>query len=82
MFQIAVTFCLGEGEKDVMEGGVNGFGREHGNKHAKPMKVEGSEDMPRELGQVHAKRDLRILEGSFKRVKVLLGSGDPVEEVN
>ena len=42
----------------MMKGGVNGFRREHGNKHAKPVKVEGSEDVPRELGQVHVKRDV------------------------
>ena len=48
-FQIAVMFCLGEGEEDMMKGGVNGFGREHGDKRAKPMKMEGSEDMPREF---------------------------------
>ena len=56
-FQIAVMFYLGEREGDTMKGGVNDFGREHGNKHAKPMKVEGSEDVPREFSQVHAKRD-------------------------
>ena len=32
--QIAVTFYLGEGEEDMMKGGVNDFGREHGNKCA------------------------------------------------
>ena len=49
MFQIAVTFCWGEGEEDTTKGGVNGFGRKHGNKCAKPVKMEGSEDVPREL---------------------------------
>ena len=58
MFQITVMFYLGEGKEDATEGGVNGFGGEHGNKRAKPMKVEGGEDMPRELSQVHAKRNL------------------------
>ena len=82
MFQIAVTFYLGKREEDMTKGGVNDFRREHGNKHAKPMKVEGSEDMPRELGQVHVKRDVQILEGSFERVKVTSSSGDPMEEVN
>ena len=57
-FQIAVTFYLGEGEEDMTKGGVNGFRREHGNKHAKLMKVEGSGDVPRKLSQVHAKRDV------------------------
>ena len=65
-----------------MKGGVNSFGREHENKCAKPMKMEGSEDMPGEFCQVHTKRDVRILEGSFEGVKVSLGSGDPMEEVN
>ena len=57
-FQVTVMFCLGEGEEDATKGGVNGFGGKHGNKRAKPMKVEGGEDMPRELGQVHAKRNV------------------------
>ena len=57
-FQITVTFYLGEGEEDMMKSGVNGFGRKHGDKCAKPMKVEGSEDVPRELSQVHVKRDV------------------------
>ena len=81
-FQITVTFYLGEGEEDAMEGGVNGFGGEHGNKRAKPMKVEGSEDVPRELDQVHVKRNVQILKESFKGVKVLLGLSDPKEEAN
>ena len=38
-------FSLREGEENMTKGGVNGFGREHGNKCAKPMKVEDSEDM-------------------------------------
>ena len=58
MFQIAVTFYLGKREEDTTKGGVNDFGREHGDKHAKPMKVEGSGDVPRKLSQVHAKRDV------------------------
>ena len=41
MFQIAVMFCLGEREEDVMKGEVNSFRREHGNKCAKPVKMEG-----------------------------------------
>ena len=65
-----------------MKGGVNSFRREHGNKCAKPMKMEGSKDVPGEFCQVHSKRDVQILEGSFKGVKVSLGSGDPMEEVN
>ena len=40
------------------KGGVNSFGRKHGNKHAKPMKMEGSEDMHGEFCQVHSKRDV------------------------
>ena len=66
----------------MAKGGVNSFGREHGNKCAKPMKMEGSEDMPGEFCQVHSKRDVQILEGSFKGVEVLLGTSDPMEEVN
>ena len=41
-----------------MKGRVNGFGREHGNKCAKHMKMEGGEDVPRELSQVYVKRDM------------------------
>ena len=66
----------------MMKGGVNGFRREHGNKHAKPMKMEGGEDMPGEFCQVHLKRDVRILEGSFEGVKVSLGTSDPMKEAN
>ena len=55
MFQIAVTFSLREGEENTMKGGVNSFGREHGNKCAKPMKMEGGEDMPGKFCQVHLK---------------------------
>ena len=82
MFQITVTFCLGRGEENVAKGGVNSFRREHGNKCAKPMKMEGSEDMPGEFCQVHSKRDVQILEGSFKGVEVSLGMSDPMEEAN
>ena len=58
MFQIAVTFSLREREENVMKGGVNIFGREHGNKHAKSMKVESGEDMPGEFCQIHSKGDV------------------------
>ena len=58
MFQIAVTFNLREGEEDMTKGGVNSFRREHGNKCAKPMKVEGGEDVPGEFCQVHLKGDV------------------------
>ena len=65
-----------------MKGGVNSFRREHGDKCAKPMKVESSEDVPGEFCQVHLKRDVRILKGSLKGVTVSLGMSDPMEEVN
>ena len=39
-------FSLREREENVMKGGVNSFGRKHGNKHAKHMKMEGGEDVP------------------------------------
>ena len=42
----------------MMKGGVNSFRREHGNKCAKPMKMEGGEDVPGEFCQVHSKRDV------------------------
>ena len=58
MFQITVTFSLGEREEDTMKGRINGFVREHGNKCSKSVKMEGSEDMPREFSQVHMERDV------------------------
>ena len=66
----------------MTKGGVNSFGREHGNKCAKPMKMEGSEDVPGEFCQVHSKGDVRILKGSSEGVKVSLGASDPMEKVN
>ena len=42
----------------MVKGGVNSFGREHGDKRAKPMKVESSEDVPGEFCQVHLKGDM------------------------
>ena len=65
-----------------MKGGVNSFRRENGDKRAKPMKMESGEDMPGEFCQVHLKGDVRILKGSLKGVKVLLGMSDPMEKVN
>ena len=71
------------GEEGVIEGGgEDSFRRKHGNKCAKPMKVEGGEDVPGEFCQVHSKRDVQILEGSFERVKVSLGTSDPMKEAN
>ena len=46
------------------------------------MKMEGSEDVPGEFCQVHSKRDVQILEGSFKGMKVSLSTSDPVEKAN
>ena len=46
------------------------------------MKMEGSEDMPGEFCQVHSKRDVQVLEGSFEGVKVSMGMSDPMEEAN
>ena len=65
-----------------MKSGVHSFRREHGNKHAKPMKMEGGEDVPGEFCQVHLKRDVQILEESFEGVKVSLSTSDPMEKVN
>ena len=65
-----------------MKGGVNNFRRKHGNKYAKSMEMEGGEDVPGEFCQIHAKRDVRILKGSLKGVKVLLGMSDPMEKMN
>ena len=38
-FEVAVSFCLGKREEDLMKGGVNNFGGKHGNKGAKTMKM-------------------------------------------
>ena len=48
----------------MMKGGVNSFGRKHGDERAKSMEMEGGEDMPREFCQIHLKGNMRILEGS------------------
>ena len=58
MFQIAVSFCLRKGEENAAKGGVNSYGREYRNKCAKPMKMEGGEDVPGEFCQIHSKRDV------------------------
>ena len=58
MFQITVMFSLREGEENMTKGGVNSFRREHGNECAKPMKMEGSEDVPGKFCQVHLKRNV------------------------
>ena len=65
-----------------MKGGVNSFGREHGDKGAKPMKVKSGEDVPRKFCQIHSKENVRILKGSLKGVKMMLGTSDPIEEAN
>ena len=66
----------------MTKGGVNSFRREHGNKCAKPMKMEGSEDVPRKFCQIHSKGNVRILKGSLEGVKMLLSTSDPMEEAN
>ena len=66
----------------MTKGGVNNFGREHGDKGAKPVKVESGEDVPGEFCQIHLKGDVQILEGSFEGVKMSLGASDPMEEAN
>ena len=47
MFQITVTFCLGERGEDLMKGGVNSFRGKHQDESAKTMKVQSCKDMPR-----------------------------------
>ena len=39
MFEVTVTFSLGEREEDLMKGGVNNFGGQHGNEGAKTVKM-------------------------------------------
>ena len=38
-FKIAVMFSLGKGKEDLMKGGVNNFGGQHGNEGAKTVKM-------------------------------------------
>ena len=58
----------------MTKGGVNSFRREHGDECAKPMKIKGSEDVPREFCQIHSKGNVRILEGPLEGVKMSLGA--------
>ena len=46
-FKVAILFSLGKGEENSMKGGVNNFGGEHGNEHAKAVKMQCCDDMPR-----------------------------------
>ena len=39
MFQITVTFCLGEREEDSTKSGVNSFGGKHRDESTKTMKM-------------------------------------------
>lgn len=41
-FEVTVTFFLGKREKNMTKGGVNSLRGKHGNKHSKPMEMEGS----------------------------------------
>ena len=38
-FEVTVSFCLGKGEEDSAKGGIDDFGREHGNEGAKTVKM-------------------------------------------
>ena len=38
-FEVTVLFSLGKGEEDSAKGGVDNFGREHGDEGAKTMKM-------------------------------------------
>ena len=47
MFEITISFSLSKREKDVAKGGVDSFRSEHGNKGAKTLKMQRSDDVPR-----------------------------------
>ena len=38
-FEIVVSFSLGKGEENSAKGGIDNFGREHGNEGAKAVKM-------------------------------------------
>ena len=38
-FEVTISFSLGKGEKDMAKGGVDDFGRKHGNEGAETVKV-------------------------------------------
>ena len=46
-FEIAISFSLGKREEDSAKGGVDNFRGKHGDKSAKTMKMQCSDDMPR-----------------------------------
>ena len=46
------------------------------------MEMKCSDDMPRQLREIHAERNMRVLERSFQGMQMLLGSGDSMEEMN
>ena len=66
MFQIAVTFSLGEGEENSMKGGVNSFGGKHGDKGAKAMEMKCCKDVPGKVHEVHAEGNVGVLKGSLE----------------
>ena len=66
----------------MAKGGVNNFRREHGYEGAKTMEMKCSNDMPRQLCEIHAERNMRVLERSFQGMQMSLGPGDSVEETN
>ena len=39
LFEVTVSFSLGKGEEDSAKGGIDDFGRKHGNEGAKTMKM-------------------------------------------
>ena len=47
MFEVTVTFSLGEREEDSTKDGVNDFRGKHGDECAKTVKMQCRNDMPR-----------------------------------
>ena len=47
VFEVTVSFSLGEGEEDSAKGGIDNFRRKHGNEGAKTMKMKSCDDVPR-----------------------------------
>ena len=66
----------------MAKGGVDNFWREHGYEGAKTMEMKCSNDVPRQLCEIHVERNMRVLKRSFQGMQMLLGPGDSVEETN
>ena len=46
------------------------------------MEMKCSNDVPRQLCEIHVERNMRVLKRSFQGMQTLLGPGDSIEETN